>query len=153
MILRESYHNFGSEIVILANGAQIFPGSIVLAGADLGEGVRIQSLSFVESGAVIGADTTIRPHSHIPSKVEIGVDTFVAGYVKFIDHLKPKNRCAQRGEHPWLPTYIGNDVSIGIGSTIFPVRVGDGAMIGAASLIMADVPEGMTVKGIWKGER
>ena len=147
MIVEESIHNFSGEIVTLPNGAQVFPGSIVLAGAHLGEGVRIQTFSFVESGAVIGAETTIRPHSHIPCKLTIGANCFEAGYTKF----KPVNKCSERGDHPWLPTFIGDDVSVGIGSTIFPVKIGDGVMIGAASLILKDVPEGMTVKGVWKG--
>lgn len=43
---------------------------------------------------------------------------------------------------------IGNDVTIGVGAKILGgVRIGDGARIGAATLVMKDVPEGMVAIG------
>lgn len=49
------------------------------------------------------------------------------------------------GAGPQLPV-IGDDVVIGIRSTILgPIRIGDGAIIGAGALVLRDVPDGATV--------
>ncbi len=51
-------------------------------------------------------------------------------------------------ERPGVPT-IGNDVFIGTGAKILgPVRVGDGAIIAANSLVITDVPRGATAIGV-----
>ena len=44
---------------------------------------------------------------------------------------------------------IGNDVEIGCGARILgPVRIGDGAVIGANAVVIADVPAGAVAVGI-----
>ena len=44
---------------------------------------------------------------------------------------------------------IGDDVFIGAGAKILgPVRIGDGAVIAANSLVLADVPAGATAAGV-----
>lgn len=44
---------------------------------------------------------------------------------------------------------IGNDVEIGCGARILgPVRIGDGAVIGANAVVLHDVPDGATAVGI-----
>jgi serine O-acetyltransferase (EC 2.3.1.30) len=44
---------------------------------------------------------------------------------------------------------IGNNVVIGAGAILLgPIKVGDGAKIGAGSVVIKDVPEGTTVVGI-----
>jgi maltose O-acetyltransferase len=44
-------------------------------------------------------------------------------------------------------TEIGQDVRIGSNATILPVKIGDGAIIGAGSVVTKDVPPGATVVG------
>ena len=47
------------------------------------------------------------------------------------------------------PVRIGNDIWIGVGSSILPgVTIGDGAVIGARSVVTHDVPEGAIVVGV-----
>lgn len=44
---------------------------------------------------------------------------------------------------------VGDDVVLAAHAmAIGPVRIGDGALVGAASLVLADVPPGATVKGV-----
>jgi serine O-acetyltransferase len=51
-------------------------------------------------------------------------------------------------ESPQAPR-IGNDVFIGAGATVLgPVTVGDGATVGANSLVVSDVPPGAFVIGV-----
>lgn len=47
-----------------------------------------------------------------------------------------------------VPT-IGNDVIIGAGATLLgPIRIGDGAKIGAGAVVLRDVPSGATAVGV-----
>lgn len=44
---------------------------------------------------------------------------------------------------------IGNDVVIGAGATLLgPIKIGDGAKIGAGAVVLKDVPEGVTAVGV-----
>ena len=47
----------------------------------------------------------------------------------------------------WKPTNIGNHVSIGTNATVLPVRIVDGAVIGAGSVVTKNILE----KGIYAG--
>ncbi|MGL4293884.1 MAG: sugar O-acetyltransferase [Bacteroidales bacterium] len=56
-----------------------------------------------------------------------------------IHHLQPELR--NRGIMKALPVTIGNDVWIGGNTTILPgVTIGDGAVVGAGSLVTKDIP-------------
>ena len=48
---------------------------------------------------------------------------------------------------------VENDVFIGANTTVIQgVRIGKNSIIGAGSLILADVPEGSKIHGVWKGK-
>ena len=48
---------------------------------------------------------------------------------------------------------LGDGVRVGAGAKVLgPVHVGDGARIGANAVVLADVPAGVTVVGVWKGQ-
>ena len=54
----------------------------------------------------------------------------------------------RREEHDQAPC-LGRGVSVGAGAKILgPVRIGDGAMIGANAVVLCDVPAGATAVGI-----
>jgi serine O-acetyltransferase len=47
---------------------------------------------------------------------------------------------------------VGNEVRIGAGAKVLgPVVIGDGAWIGANAVVLADVPAGAVVTGVWRG--
>ncbi len=47
---------------------------------------------------------------------------------------------------------VGNNVRIGAGAKVLgPVTIGDQAWIGANAVVLADVPPGATVGGLWRG--
>jgi acetyltransferase-like isoleucine patch superfamily enzyme len=149
LLFERTVYNLLPEIMHLG-GVEIYPQVMVLAGASIGSGTRIQSFSVIESGAVIGRDCTIRARTTVIGNVRMGDNVFVGSGVEFIDRRYPRNN---HPEDPVEKTYIQNDVVLGVNSTIFPVTVGRGSIIGAASLILKDVPAGMKVCGTWKGTR
>lgn len=55
------------------------------------------------------------------------------------------------GDGPHQP-WLGADVTVGEGATIVgPVAIGDDARIAANAYVVADVPSGHQVAGIWTG--
>ncbi len=93
---------------------------------------------FVEiGGARIGSRTKVSSHSYIPPGVEIGEDCFIGHGVMFTNDKFDK----PQGDPNWIcrPTVIGNQVRIGSGSVILPVKIGDRAIIGAGSVVTKDV--------------
>ena len=95
-------------------------GCIIGRGAEFGTGfVLIHSGGVVINGSVRGGDNV-----RIEHQVTIG---------------------AEKRASPIL----GNDVFIGAGAKIIgPVRIGDGAKVGANAVVLQDVPAGATVVGI-----
>lgn len=143
---RSKYINTTWDIVTFSNGVQLYPMAMILEGAIIGSGTRIQSFSIIEPGAIIGRDCTIRARSTIIGSVWLGKNVFVGSGVEFIDRRHPRNN---HPEDPIAETFVHDNVVLGVNSTIFPVSIGEGAVIGAASLVLKNVPPGKVVRGIW----
>jgi acetyltransferase-like isoleucine patch superfamily enzyme len=47
----------------------------------------------------------------------------------------------------WDSTEVGDGVSIGSNATILPVKIGDGSVIGAGSVVTRDIPPNVVVAG------
>lgn len=102
----------------------------LLTGIEIHPGAKIGRRFFIDHGmGVVIGETT-----------EIGDDVLIyQGVVLGGTSLKKEKR------HPT----IGNNVVIGAGAILLgPIKVGDGAKIGAGSVVIKDVPEGTTVVGV-----
>lgn len=71
----------------------------------------------------------------------------IAHGVVFINDLFEGGGPARGDKSKWRSTVIGNDVSIGSNASILPVRICDGAVIGAGSVVTRDIAE----PGIYAG--
>ena len=72
-------------------------------------------------------------------------DVFVGPNVTFTNDLQPRSRNAAA---ELLPTVVKKGASIGANATILPgLTIGEGAMVGAGSVVTKDVPSGVTVVG------
>ena len=116
-------------------------------GCKIGKNCTIGTYVEVQSGAVIGNNTTISSHSFICDLVTIGNDVFVGHGVMTINDLFPPSRRRTGSPEHWRPTHIGNNVIIGSNATLFPVKIGEYAIIGAGSVVRKDVP----AKQVWAG--
>jgi acetyltransferase-like isoleucine patch superfamily enzyme len=116
-------------------------------------GCKIGSHSFVgpfveiQKGANIGNYCKIQSHSFICDMATIGNHCFVGHGVMFINDDFKSGGPAGGDQSLWKTTEIGNQVSIGSNSTILPVKVCDGCVIGAGSVVTSD----LTVKGVYAG--
>jgi bifunctional UDP-N-acetylglucosamine pyrophosphorylase/glucosamine-1-phosphate N-acetyltransferase len=148
---------FGTDVVVephvvFGPGVEVGSNVTILAyshieGARIGDGVRIGPFARLRPGAVIGRDAhvgnfveiknaelgtgakanhlTYIGDARIGAKSNIGAGTITCNYDGFEKHL----------------TEIGSDVFVGSNTALVaPVKVGDGANIGAGSVITRDVP-------------
>src|SRR5262249_37160228 len=95
----------------------------------------------------------ISSHSFICEGVEIEDEVFIGHGVKFINDLYPHATTAEgnlQGEADWkvLRTVVRARASIATNATILPnLSIGRGGSIGAAALVVADVPDHAIVAG------
>jgi len=138
----------------------------VLTDAILGEGVTVEphcvvAESRLDDGVIIGPFARLRPNNHLKAGARIG--NFVelkkstigegtkAMHLSYLGDAKIGTKsnigagtitCNYDGFHKY-PTSIGNKVFIGSDTALVaPVRVGDGAYVGAGSTITDNVPSG-----------
>jgi acetyltransferase-like isoleucine patch superfamily enzyme len=78
--------------------------------------------------------------------IHIGENTLVAGGSIILSH----DHCKRVGNNqPYLiDTYIGKNCFIAVKSVILPgIKIGDGVIVGAGSVVTKDVPSGAIVAG------
>lgn len=115
-----------------------------LYGCTIGNNVSIGSFTEIRTGVTIGDGTRIQAHVFIPEGVSIGKNVFIGPNVVFTNDKYPSIR---EGFVP-LTTFIEDEVAIGAGAVILPgIRIGKGALIGAGSVVVRDVKEGIVVYG------
>lgn len=129
------------ESMLRAGLASVGPGCVVRPPffVDYGANIRLGERVFLNFDCVIldVCPVTIGDRTQIGPKVQI----YAADHPRDIE-----SRAA--GIEFGRPVTIGADVWIGGGAILCPgVRVGDGAIIGAGSVVTRDVPPGATVVG------
>lgn len=143
-----------------------FGEGLVLEGRlDITHHERITIGSRVKLGkeAVLGAwpdgDLTIGNDTYIGrwgiilayESVQIGNDCLIAPgcHIADVNHGIESGELIRTQKYTSKPVRIGNDVWIGAGSSVLPgVTIGDGAVIGARSVVTKDVPAYAIVAGI-----
>lgn len=154
---------FGFErglLVRLRNStSRLVPRLLRHYGATIGDDVRIASplivhnakRSFenltVKDGAYIGRDCLL----DLEQPIEIGARVTLAMRVTIVTHMDVgRSSWSERG-YPTssAPVTIGDDAYIGVGAILLPgVRIGAGALVGAAALVRHDVAPGARVAGV-----
>ena len=113
---------------------------------NFGDNVFIGPFVEISKGVVIGNNTRISSHSFICELVSIGKNCFIAHGVMFTNDLF-KNGKLGGDIANWFSTTIEDNVLIGSNSTILPVKIVSGCVIGAGSVVTKDCK----VKGIYAG--
>lgn len=121
--LSDSGHVFEAVIhprAIIAHTATVAAGCIINAGVVVESGARIDAHAIVHSGTVIEHDVVVEEFANV------GPGVTTAGRVR-----------------------IGPGAIIYSGATLIPnVTIGRDAIVGAGSVVLADVPEAVTVAGV-----
>lgn len=106
---------------------------------DLGDGCFVGPFVEIQRGVRIGDRTRVQSHSFICELVTIGKDCFVGHGVMFVNDLFQTGGPARGDQTQWRATSVGDRVSIGSNATILPVRICDGAVIGAGAVVTRDI--------------
>lgn len=110
------------------------PDKTVVLTDQIGEGTVIHAFAWIGRNVIIGDSCRIQAHAFIPDGVYIGDFVFIGPGVTFTNDKHPPS-------DQWDAIVVNNFVSIGARSVLLPgVAIGEGAVIGAGSVVTKDVP-------------
>jgi len=125
-----------------------------LYGCKIGDESRIGTFVEIQKGVVIGKRVKVSSHTFICEGVTIEDNAFIGHGVMFINDKFPRATTEDgepQTEQDWvcIPTNIRKGASIGSNATILcGVTVGEGAVIGAGSVVTKDVPPWTVAAGV-----
>jgi UDP-2-acetamido-3-amino-2,3-dideoxy-glucuronate N-acetyltransferase len=141
--------------VVLGRDVRIFqPDLVNLYGCRIGDGAKIGAFVEIQRGAEIGKNCKISSHTFICSGVAIEDGAFIGHGVMFINDPYPRavnEDGSLQSEADWqcVGTRVRTRASIGSNATILcGITVGEGALVGAGSVVTKDVPPYAIVAGV-----
>jgi acetyltransferase-like isoleucine patch superfamily enzyme len=141
--------------VILGRDVRIFqPDLVNLYGCSIGDETKVGAFVEIQKNALIGARCKISSHTFICEGVEIEDECFIGHGVMFTNDVFPSavNRDGTlQTEADWrvIKTKVKKCASIGSNATIIAgVTIGEGALVGAGSVVTKDVPDFAIVAGV-----
>lgn len=136
-----------SDDVVIGEGAQIY-SFVNLYGCSIGAQTKVGTFVEVQRGASIGAYCKISSHSFICEGVNIKDGVFIGHGVmftndKFPKALNPDGTMQNAEDWRTVETYVEKNASIGSGAVILcGVTIGEGALVGAGSVVTKSIPAG-----------
>jgi sugar O-acyltransferase (sialic acid O-acetyltransferase NeuD family) len=110
----------------------IHPAAVIAESARIGRGVLIAA------GAIINPDAVVGDFAIINTGATVDHDCALGAYV----HIAPGVNLAGGVQ-------VGEGTLIGVGARVIPYqRIGAWAIIGAGGVVVRDVPDGVTAKGV-----
>jgi acetyltransferase-like isoleucine patch superfamily enzyme len=141
-----------ADDVELGKGVKIFT-FVNLYGCAIGDGATIGAFVEIQKNAKIGKRCKISSHTFICAGVTIEDECFIGHHVVFINDRFPAAVNADgtlQTEADWkvVKTRVCRRAAIGSGAVILcGVSIGEGAMVGAGSVVTKDVPAHAVVAG------
>lgn len=144
-----------ADNVLLGEGVRIFhPELVNLYGCTIGDQTRIGTFVEIQKNAVVGRQCKISSHSFICEGVVIEDEVFIGHSVMFTNDLYPRatnEDGALQTDADWtvIPTTVKRRASIGSNATIIAgLTIGEGALVGAGSVVTRNVPDYAIVAGV-----
>ena len=123
-----------------------FVEPINIYDCNLGDNVFVGPFVEIGKGVIIKNRTRISSHSFICELVTIGNDCFIGHGVMFTNDLFKNGKLGGHKKN-WFKCNIKDNVLIGSNSTILPVNISKGCVIGAGSVVTKDCK----IRGIYAG--
>ncbi len=123
-------------------------------GCEIGDGSKVGAFVEIQKGVKVGKNVKISTHTFICEGVTIEDDVFIGHNVSFINDKYPRSTNEDgslQTEADWkvVPTVIKKGASIGTSTTILcGVTVGEGAIVGAGSVVTKDIPPRVIAAGV-----
>lgn len=131
----------------------IYDKSLVyIQECEIGHDCKIHPFVTIQDNATIGNLCKIEHYAFIPSGVTIEDEVFIGQGVRFTNDKYPRatigGRLQKDGDYKELQTTVERGASIGSNATILcGITIGEGAMVGAGSVVTKDVPAHTLVVG------
>ena len=138
--------------VKLGNDVRIY-AFVNLYGCEIGDESRIGTFVEIQKGVHIGKRVKVSSHSFICEGVAVEDEVFIGHGVMFINDKYPHATNpdgSSQTEADWTltPTLVKRRASIGSNATVLcGVTIGEGAIVGAGSVVTKDVPPYTVVAG------
>ena len=141
--------------VILEEGV-VIQDFVHLYGCKIGARTKVGPFVEIQKGVVIGRDCKISSHTFVCEGVEIEDGAFVGHNVTFINDNYPRATTEEgklAEDRDWQDrfkkTFVKRGASIGSSATILGgVVIGEGAIVGAGSVVTKNVPPHTIVAGV-----
>jgi acetyltransferase-like isoleucine patch superfamily enzyme len=141
--------------VRLGREVKIFhPDLVNLYGCSVGDKTKIGTFVEIQAGAAVGSRCKISSHSFICEGVTIEDEVFIGHGVMFTNDRLPRATAANgelKEASDWAveETRVCRGASIGSNATIVSgIVIGEGALVGACSVVTRDVPAWTVVAGV-----
>ena len=124
-----------------------------LYGCTIGDESKIGTFVEIQKGVAIGKRCKISSHTFVCEGVTIEDEVFIGHGVMFINDRYPRASTPEgelQTEADWepVPTIVKKGASVGSNATILcGVTIGEGAIVGAGSVVTKDVPPFTIVAG------
>ena len=129
----------------VGSGTRIWAFAHILKNARVGKDCNICENVFIENLVVIGDRVTVKNGVQLWDGLTLEDDVFIGPNVTFTNDKYPRSK---KYPDEYLQTIVQKGASIGANSTILPgITIGQGAMIGAGSVVTKDVPDFTLVVG------
>ena len=162
--LQEFYDAAVSEPTIIGPGAIIRSGSVIYEGVTIGSDFDCGHNVVIREYSRLGDKVYVKNNAEIMSRVTIGDGCRIAGIVadtavlglrvssfgvlthSYRAYLAPRREGPYSGDPKVRAPVVSDDAIIGRGAIVAgPLRVGEGASIGANAVVTTDIPSGARV--------
>ena len=116
-----------------------------LYGCEIGDDCMIGTFVEIQKNVKIGNNCRVQSHTFVCEGVTIEDNVFVGHGVMFINIKFPSMKTYPNT--PILKTLVKEGAIIGSNATIFPVTIGENAIVGAGAVVTKDVPSNATAIG------
>lgn len=131
----------------IGENTNIWQFVVVLKGAVIGKNCNICANCFIENDVIVGDNVTVKCGVQLWDGIRVEDDVFIGPNATFCNDKYPRSG---NKEFLLLRTTVKKGASIGANATILPgVTIGEKAMIAAGAIVTKDVPDGITVKGVY----
>lgn len=116
----------------LTLGTAVHPGAYIAPSSRIGHGCIVHSGALLWSGVELGTGVLVSPHAQVAHHV-------------VVEDFCLLSMSSTVGSH----AHVGSGTTIGIGATVSTghIRIGRDALVGAGTIVIADVPDGARVVG------
>jgi acetyltransferase-like isoleucine patch superfamily enzyme len=138
----------------LAEDVTVWAFTQVREGARIGSGTTVGSHAYIDADVVIGRNCKIQTGARIFRGATLGDGVFVGPGAIVTNDVKPRAVAAdgtRQGDEDWkvVPTRVGDGASLGAGSVLVAgVTVGESALVAAGAVVTKDVDPNALVVGV-----